>query len=95
MVCFRCGWIRHAEDNYVGADDHPSASKFHSLCPKNLVETQPSSMEVGMEKVTDLGVLEERDVVARPWLGPWVVTTRIHPSRALVPARGKKSIGVC
>lgn len=51
-------------------------------------------MDVGTEKAADLGAAE-RVMVARPWLGPWVVTTKIRPPRvAATSTKGKKSTGI-
>lgn len=48
-----------------------------------------------MEKEADTRAVKEGDVVAWPWLGPWVVITRIRPPRAAsMLARGKKPTGV-
>lgn len=58
------------EDDCKEADDHPSNSLSHSLCPDNIMETHPSPMEDGPEKVGDLKIVEERSRVAQPRLGP-------------------------
>lgn len=95
MWCaFWCGQIGHVEDYCNKANNHPSDGRSHSY-PENVVETQPSPMHVGTKKMVDLGGVEEREVMARPWLGPWVVTTKIRPPRAApASARVKKSAGV-
>lgn len=58
--------LGHVEDYYKVADDHSSDGLSHSLYPKNIMKTQPLPMDVGPEKVADLGTMEERNRV--PWL---------------------------
>lgn len=68
MVCFHCGWIGHFDDYYGELVDCTLDGVEHSLCSKNIVVTHPSPMEVGTERVADLGGEEARDHVLWPQL---------------------------